>query len=51
MVSAEYAVRKPNMFLFETAATRLGIAPEDIWFVRDRLDTDVIGAKTAFAGK
>jgi len=47
MVSADYAVRKPNALLFETAAARLGIPPGDIWFVGDRLDTDVAGAKAA----
>jgi len=47
MVSAEYAVRKPNALLFETAAARLGRKPEDIWFIGDRLDTDVAGAKSA----
>ena len=47
MVSAEYSVRKPNVLLFDTAAARLGIAPQDIWFVGDRLDTDVAGAKAA----
>jgi len=47
MVSAEYAVRKPNVLLFSTAAARLGVAPEDIWFVGDRLDTDVAGARAA----
>jgi putative hydrolase of the HAD superfamily len=47
MVSAEYAVRKPNALLFATAAARLGLAPEDIWFVGDRLDTDMVGARAA----
>jgi HAD superfamily hydrolase (TIGR01662 family) len=47
VVSADYSVRKPNVLLFETAAARLGIRPEDIWFVGDRLDTDVVGAKAA----
>ena len=47
MVSAEYAVRKPHPLLFETAAARLGVKPGDIWFVGDRLDTDVAGAKAA----
>lgn len=47
MVSAEYAVRKPNALLFEAAAARLGLAPEDIWFVGDRLDTDIAGASAA----
>jgi putative hydrolase of the HAD superfamily len=47
MVSSDYSIRKPNALLFETAAARLGIEPKDIWFVGDRLDTDVIGAKAA----
>src|SRR5262249_38682343 len=47
VVSAEYSVRKPNPLLFETAAARLGVAPEDIWFVGDRLDTEVAGAQAA----
>jgi HAD superfamily hydrolase (TIGR01509 family) len=47
MVSADYSVRKPNALLFETAAARLGVAPRDIWFLGDRLDTDVAGAKAA----
>jgi HAD superfamily hydrolase (TIGR01509 family) len=47
MVSAEYAVRKPQALLFDTAAARLGLAPQDIWFIGDRLDTDVTGARAA----
>jgi HAD superfamily hydrolase (TIGR01549 family) len=47
MVSAEYAVRKPNAFLFATAAARLGLPPEDIWFIGDRMDTDMAGARSA----
>jgi len=47
IVSCDYAVRKPNPLLFETAAARLGIPPGDIWFVGDRLDTDITGAKAA----
>jgi putative hydrolase of the HAD superfamily len=47
MVSAEYALRKPNPLLFATAAARLGVSPEDIWFIGDRLDYDVAGARAA----
>ena len=47
MVSAEYAVRKPHPLLFDTAAAKLGLAPADIWFVGDRLDTDIAGAAGA----
>lgn len=47
MVSSDYSVRKPNPLLLEVAAARLGVAARDIWFVGDRLDTDVAGAKAA----
>ena len=47
MVSAQYAARKPNALLFATAAARLGLASEDIWFVGDGLDTDMAGARAA----
>lgn len=47
MVSSDYSVRKPNPLLFETAAARLGLEPGEIWFVGDRLDTDVAGAKAS----
>jgi HAD superfamily hydrolase (TIGR01662 family) len=47
LASSDYAVRKPNVLLYETAAARLNIEAADIWFVGDRLDTDVAGAKAA----
>lgn len=47
VASADYVVRKPNPLLFETAASLLDVAPHDIWFVGDRLDTDVAGARAA----
>jgi FMN phosphatase YigB (HAD superfamily) len=47
MVSAEYLARIPNRLLFDTAAARLGVESQEIWFVGDRLDTDILGAKRA----
>ena len=47
MVTADYVVRKPNALLFDVAATRMGLAPSDIWVVGDRLDTDIAGARAA----
>jgi len=47
LVSSDYSVRKPNVLLYETAAARLNVKAEEIWFVGDRLDTDVAGAKAA----
>lgn len=47
LVSSDYSVRKPNVLLYETAAARLNVDAGDIWFVGDRLDTDMAGAKAA----
>jgi putative hydrolase of the HAD superfamily len=47
VVSAEYAVRKPNPLLFDAAAALLDIPCADVWFVGDRMDTDVVGARAA----
>jgi len=47
MASAEYAIRKPNRLLFETAAARIGVAPQDIWFIGDSIETDIAGARGA----
>jgi len=45
--SAELAVRKPNPLIMEAAAGLLGLSCADIWFVGDRLDTDIAGATAA----
>ncbi|MGQ0645969.1 MAG: HAD hydrolase-like protein [Gemmatimonadaceae bacterium] len=37
----------PNPLLCETAAGLLGLSCPDVWFVGDRLDTDVAGARAA----
>jgi len=47
VTSAEYVVRKPNPLLFEVAASLLGVTRHDIWFIGDRLDTDIAGARAA----
>jgi putative hydrolase of the HAD superfamily len=47
IVSSAYGVRKPNPWLYEVAAARLGVDARDVWFIGDRLDTDVAGARAA----
>jgi HAD-hyrolase-like len=41
------AATKPNPLIFEAAAGLLGIDVADTWFVGDRLDTDIAGARSA----
>lgn len=47
VVSAEFAVRKPNPLIIEAAAGLLGSPLAETWFVGDRIDTDVAGATAA----
>lgn len=43
--SADYGIRKPHPLLFELALHRLGLKAQDVWFVGDKLETDIAGAK------
>lgn len=47
VASADYVIRKPNALLFELAAALLEVPPRDIWFVGDRYETDILGARAA----
>lgn len=47
MSSADYGFRKPHPVLLETAAVKLGLAPEAVWYVGDMLEYDVEGARAA----
>lgn len=47
VVSAEFAVRKPSPLIIEAAAGLLGTSCAEMWFVGDRVDTDVAGAAAA----
>ena len=42
--SAEHVVRKPHHRLFQLASRRLGVPPEDIWFIGDSFECDMEGA-------
>jgi putative hydrolase of the HAD superfamily len=45
--SADYGVRKPHPRIFDIAARKIGLAPQDIWFVGDKPRFDVQGAISA----
>jgi putative hydrolase of the HAD superfamily len=47
MSSAEHGLRKPDPLLFGVAAAKLGRQAADIWFVGDKLEIDVKGARAA----
>ena len=42
--SADYGVRKPHPHIFRVAVKKMGLKPEDIWFVGDKPEYDVKGA-------
>jgi len=42
--SSDYGVRKPAKYLFELGIMKSGLAPKDIWYVGDKIRTDVEGS-------
>ncbi len=44
MSSADYGIRKPHPRFFNIAARKMGLSPEDIWFIGDKPQFDVKGA-------
>ena len=47
MVSEEAGVGKPNPKIFELLLKKIGLAPEDVIMIGDKLGLDVLGAKNA----
>jgi len=47
VISGEVGWRKPHRVMFETALQRLGLCPDEAFFVGDNFDLDVIGATEA----
>lgn len=47
MASSEYAIRKPDRMLFETALRKAGLKPGQVWYCGDNIKADVIGAHEA----
>jgi putative hydrolase of the HAD superfamily len=45
--TADYGIRKPDKRIFDVAIKKIGLAPEDIWFVGDKVDYDIKGAINA----
>ena len=45
--SADLGVRKPSVGIFEQALAILGTAGEDVWFIGDSWENDVLGASGA----
>ena len=47
LATSEYMFRKPHHRIFDLALEMAGLAPEDVWYVGDSYECDVVGAKNA----
>ncbi|MBR5010962.1 MAG: HAD family hydrolase [Clostridia bacterium] len=47
ITSSDYVLRKPEKMLFDVAIRRAGLSPEEIWYVGDNPNADVVGSKGA----
>lgn len=45
LASSEYVFRKPNPRIFQLALTKADLKAEDVWYVGDNYECDVLGAK------
>ena len=47
IATSEYLFRKPNVKIFELALEKAELKPEDVWYIGDNFQCDVVGAKNA----
>lgn len=47
LATSEYLYRKPNRRIFELALQKTGLGAEDVWYVGDQYECDIVGAKGA----
>ena len=47
IATSAYMFRKPNKRIFELALEKAALRPEDVWYIGDQYQCDVVGAKNA----
>lgn len=47
IATSEYLYRKPNKHIFELALEKAGLQAEDVWYIGDQYQCDIVGAKEA----
>lgn len=47
LATSEYMYRKPHRRIFEFALQKAGLKPEEVWYIGDNYECDVVGAKNA----
>ena len=45
--SSDFGLRKPHRYLFEAAARQMRLQTQYVWYLGDRIDTDIAGARAA----
>ena len=45
IATSEYLFRKPNTRIFRLALNKSGLSPEDVWYVGDNYECDIVGAR------
>jgi FMN phosphatase YigB (HAD superfamily) len=51
LFSDEVGIRKPNPDLMLAAVKKLGVTAQNSWFIGDKLNRDILGARRAGLGK
>ncbi len=47
IATSEYLYRKPNRRIFELALQKAGLRAEDVWYIGDQYECDIVGARNA----
>lgn len=47
IATSEYLYRKPNKHIFELALEKAELQPEDVWYIGDQYQCDIVGAREA----
>lgn len=47
LATSEYMYRKPHKRIFELALEKAGLSAEDVWYIGDQYECDVVGARNA----
>lgn len=44
IATSEFLYRKPNRRIFELALEKAGLSPEEVWYIGDQYECDIVGA-------
>jgi putative hydrolase of the HAD superfamily len=47
IATSEYMLRKPNHRIFDLALEKAGLQAEDVWYIGDQYECDVVGSRNA----